>query len=133
MKNYVKPMMESEVFAANEYITACYHGVCNIDGYVFNDTNGNGQYDPGVDRYNYYNTACDHDYWIEGADAQLPDRNAFVFQKTDREWVQVGTGIFGIPIYDWVRVGVGEPVRAWNFDQDHTTTSMDLENRPNHS
>ena len=23
MKNYVKPMMESEVFAANEYIAAC--------------------------------------------------------------------------------------------------------------
>lgn len=132
MKNYVKPMMESEVFAANEYITACYHGVCNIDGHVFNDTNGNGQYDPGVDRYNYYNTACDHDYWIEGADAQLPDRNAFVFQKIDFERVQTGS-IFGIPTYDWVRVGVGEPVRAWNFDQDHTTTSMDLENRPNHS
>ena len=132
MKNYVRPMMESEVFAANEYITACYHGVCNIDGHVFNDTNGNGQYDPGVDRYNYYNTACDHDYWIEGADAQLPDRNAFVFQKIDFERVQTGS-IFGIPTYDWVRVGVGEPVRAWNFDQDHTTTSMDLENRPNHS
>lgn len=132
MKNYVRPMMESEAFAANEYITACYHGVCNIDGHVFNDTNGNGQYDPGVDRYNYYNTACDHDYWIEGADAQLPDRNAFVFQKIDFERVQTGS-IFGIPIYDWVRVGVGEPVRAWNFDQDHTTTSMDLENRPNHS
>ena len=132
MKSYVKPMMESEVFAANEYIAACYHGVCNIDGHVFNDTNGNGQYDPGVDRYNYYNTACDHDYWIEGADAQLPDRNAFVFQKIDFEKVQTGS-IFGIPIYDWVRVGVGEPVRAWNFDQDHTTTSMDLENRPNHS
>ena len=132
MKNYVRPMMESVAFAANEYITACYHGVCNIDGHVFNDTNGNGQYDPGVDRYNYYNTACDHDYWIEGADAQLPDRNAFVFQKIDFERVQTGS-IFGIPIYDWVRVGVGEPVRAWNFDQDHTTTSMDLENRPNHS
>ena len=132
MKNYVRPMMESEAFAANEYITACYHGVCNIDGHVFNNTNGNGQYDPGVDRYNYYNTACDHDYWIEGADAQLPDRNAFVFQKIDFERVQTGS-IFGIPTYDWVRVGVGEPVRAWNFDQDHTTTSMDLENRPNHS
>ena len=132
MKNYVRPMMESEAFAANEYITACYHGVCNIDGHVFNDTNGNGQYDPGVDRYNYYNTACDHDYWIEGADAQLPDRNAFVFQKIDFERVQTGS-IFGIPTYDWVRGGVGEPVRAWNFDQDHTTTSMDLENRPNHS
>ena len=35
MKNYVKPMMESEVFAANEYIAACgdsgvvYNFECN--------------------------------------------------------------------------------------------------------
>ena len=132
MKNYVKPMMESEVFAANEYITACYQGVCNISGYVFNDTNGNGQYDPVVDEYNYYNSACNHDYWIEGADARLPDKNAFVFQETRREWVQVGT-FWGRPIYDWVLVGDGDSVSAWNFDRVHTTTSMDLETRPNHS
>ncbi len=45
MKNYVKPMMESEVFAANEYISACYSGNCNISGEVYMDTNGNGVYD----------------------------------------------------------------------------------------
>ena len=28
MKNYVKPMMESEVFAANEYIAACFQLAC---------------------------------------------------------------------------------------------------------
>ena len=97
-------------------------------GYVFNDTNGNGQYDPDVDRYNYYNTACNHDYWIEGQEAELPNKNAFVFQ--DREWVSDPKW------WDWFYgyyVGVGDPTPAWNFDQVHTTTQMDLEERPNHS
>lgn len=64
----------------------------------------------------------------------MPSQNAFVFQDTTWERVQVGeTPIFGIPIFDWVEVGVGDPVSAWNFDQVHTTTQMDLEERPNHS
>ena len=33
MKNYVKPMMESEVFAANEYIAAC--GDTEYGNYLF--------------------------------------------------------------------------------------------------
>ena len=50
MKNYVKPMMESEVFAANEYIAACgdsgvvYNFKCDagggIYGSVYQETNG---------------------------------------------------------------------------------------------
>ena len=50
MKNYVKPMMESEVFAANEYIAACgdsgttYLFECNAGGgtlgSVYQETNG---------------------------------------------------------------------------------------------
>lgn len=132
-KKWMEPKVQVQEFTPNEYVAACYHGVCNISGYVFNDTNGNGKYDPVIDEYNYKNTACDHDYWIEGQDAELPAQNAFVFQDYDSERIQVGTGIFGLPIYDWVRVGVGDSVPAWNFDQVHTTTTMDLENRPNHS
>lgn len=94
MKNYVRPMMESEAFAANEYITACYHGVCNIDGYVFNDTDGDGKYTPRTDRYNYRNDACGHDYWIEGQSAQLPPKNAFVFK--DRKRNDNGTSLMVI-------------------------------------
>ena len=64
----------------------------------------------------------------------MPAKNAFVFQGTDREWMQVGeTPVLGIPIYDWVTVGAGDAVSVWNFDRVHTTTQMDLENRPNHS
>lgn len=50
MKNYVKPMMESEVFAANEYIAACgesgvvYKFKCDagdgVYGSVYQETNG---------------------------------------------------------------------------------------------
>lgn len=127
-KVWRRPLTEVQKFEANEYVAACYHGVCNISGYVFNDTNGNGQYDPGVDRYNYYNTACNHDYWIEGQDAQLPKQNAFVF--TDTKLNDNGTP-FWLP--DDYLEGVGEPTLAWNFDQVHTTTKMDLEERPNHS
>ena len=50
MKNYVRPMMESEVFAANEYIAACgesgvvYKFKCDagdgVYGSVYEETNG---------------------------------------------------------------------------------------------
>lgn len=123
-----RPLTKVQKFEANEYVAACYHGVCNISGYVFNDTNGNGQYDPGVDRYNYYNTACDHEYWIEGQEAKLPDQNAFVFSS--RQYNDNGTPLW---IFDDYWEGVGDPTPAWNFDQVHTTTQMDLEERPNHS
>ena len=132
-KSYESPRAYVEEFTPNEYVAACYHGVCNITGYVFNDTNGNGQYDPGIDKYNYYNTKCNHDYWIEGQDAELPKQNAFVFNSMEWERVQVGTGLFGRPIYDYYYVGKGDAIPAWNFDKTHTTTQMDLENRPNHS
>ena len=127
-KVWRRPLTKVQKFEANEYVAACYHGVCDISGYVFNDTNGNGQYDPGADRYNYYNTACNHDYWIEGQEAELPAKNAFVF--SDMRWNNNGTPLW---LLDDYLEGVGDPVSAWNFDQDHTTTQMDLEERPNHS
>lgn len=62
MKQYVKPMMESEVFTANEYIASTcgevnkvYKFECNagkflglpVPGTVFEDSNNNGQLDEG--------------------------------------------------------------------------------------
>ena len=60
MKEYVRPMMDSEVFAANEYFSACgdenkvYKFECNANyvfggGEVFVDTNKNGKLDFGED------------------------------------------------------------------------------------
>ena len=46
MKTYIKPMMESELFAANQYISACWKINCNVPtGFGFIDKNGNGQDD----------------------------------------------------------------------------------------
>ena len=126
-KNYVRPQICGEKFVSNEYVAACYHGVCNISGFVFTDNNNNEKYDARIDTYKYYNTACYEDYWVEGDSATLPPKNAFVFQERR---LDIGNPLI---IWDDKYVGVGEPVQVWNFDDQHTTTSMDLQNRPNHS
>ena len=124
-KAYVKPSMESEAFVPNEYITAChndvsYVGVCDISGYVFNDTNGNGVYDAGIDKYEYKNSACDRKY----ESSVQPHVNAFVF--SDIKWVQEGrwsghyegvgtpTGVFHYQSFDW-----------WNGRDNHVTANID--------
>ena len=124
-KAYVKPSMESEAFVPNEYITAChndvsYVGKCDISGYVFNDTNGNGVYDAGIDEYDYRNKACDERY----ESSVQPHVNAFVF--SERRWVDGGrgerghyegvgtpTGVFHYQSYDW-----------WSTD-NHVTANID--------
>lgn len=127
-KEYVRPTMVGEEFVANEYVAACFHGVCNISGYVFTDSNGDGEYQAGIDSYKYRNKACGHDYWVQGQDATLPAQNAFVFQERSKN--DNGTPYYWRDDY-WE--GVGEPTRVWNFDDEHTTTTMDIQNRPNHS
>ena len=124
-KAYVKPSMESEAFVPNENITAChndvsYVGKCDITGYVFNDTNGNGVYDAGIDDYDYRNKACDERY----ESSVQPHVNAFVF--SERRWVDGGrwerghyegvgtpTGVFHYQSYDW-----------WSTD-NHVTANID--------
>ena len=81
MKDYVRPMMRSEVFAANEYISACYSGNCNISGAVYMDTNGNGNYDEGIDKYKYTNSACRESFTVTGASSPEPKANAFVVKR----------------------------------------------------
>ena len=45
MKDYVRPMMESEVFAANEYIAACFQLACHRGSYgnSYPDSNWDGR------------------------------------------------------------------------------------------
>lgn len=128
-RTYTRPIAYVEEFTPNEYISACYTGHCNISGYVFSDTNGDGKYTSGVDEYKYYNEACGEPYSITGQSSTLPPRNAFVF--ADRRWDNNGT-----PLRPWDDhwVGVGTPTPAWNYKNDHTTTTMIPDsNRPNHS
>ena len=72
-KVWRRPLTEVQKFEANEYVAACYHGVCNISGYVFNDTNGNGQYDPDVDRCD---PSGDPAAALEGVSADSPQDKA---------------------------------------------------------
>ena len=108
-KAWSAPLLQTEVFEANEYIAACYTGVCDISGEVFLDSNGNGVYDRGIDSRKYYNEACGQQYSITGQDSVMPAKNAFVV--------------------DWF----GNATPVWNFDDYHVTTTLTQNERPNHS
>ena len=122
MRAYVKPMMDSEVFVANEYVSACYSGVCNISGSVYMDSNNNGEYDKGIDQYKYYNTACKHSFSVTGATSPEPEANAFV---VGGHWVWDG----------WNSHWETDVTPVYNFDNVHVATmdSIKKHERPNHS
>lgn len=112
MKNYVKPMMESEVFAANEYIAACgdsgvvYNFECNAGGgtpgTVYEDSNHDGRWDlindtpltgyilPTYHACGETHQAPTDDEFIEGF--YLPNSNPFDPQKVII-WTDGGTNI----------------------------------------
>lgn len=112
MKDYVRPMMESEAFAANEYIAACgdenkvYKFVCDAGGgtpgTVYEDSNHNGRWDLIGDRAltgyilpTYHACGETHqaptdDEFIE--DFYLPNSNPFDAQKVII-WTDGGTNI----------------------------------------
>lgn len=118
-----EPRIEVQKFIPNEYVAACYYGNCNISGSVYMDSNGNGQYEEGVDRYKYYNTACQHDFSVTGQGSPEPKANAFVVGK---QWVW--TGFFEGHWEESVT-----PV--YNFDDVHVSTMdrIHTHERPNHS
>lgn len=122
-KAYVKPSMESEAFVPDGYVSACeytssYKGKCDTSGHIFVDTNGNGQYDPGVDKYKYDNTACDQFF----ESATMPEYNAFAFSRMKLN--NNGTPLWLLDDY-WE--GVGTPIRVYNFDDTHANHNLDKE------
>ena len=88
MKSYVKPMMESEVFAANEYIAACWRINCNVPtGFGFIDNNGNDQYDRGDEKLTsdgVYGCGVWHT-GVQGVPDDGPTANA-MWQPQRRGW-----------------------------------------------
>ena len=91
MKNYVKPMMESEAFVANEYIPACYRIKCTTPQrnrtfyYLYDDSNDNGKWDSG-DKLLYSNlwgfSGCNK--WHDGViQDNPPEENGFVTRGTN--------------------------------------------------
>ena len=86
MKDYVRPMMESEDFAANEYIAACYRIRCTTPqgnrtfNYLYDDSNDNGIWD-SEDRLLYRRllgfSGCNR--WHDGViQDNPPEENGFV-------------------------------------------------------
>lgn len=52
MKQYVKPVLDCEMFSANEFIAACYKIKCNVpDGFGYIEKNGK----PGYQASNWHN------------------------------------------------------------------------------
>lgn len=135
MKKYVKPMMDSEIFVANEYVSACYVGSCNIDGEVYLDTNNNGVYDKGTDQYKYTNDACKDGFTIRGVDS-APGANAFVVGE-HTVYPGYWDSFLGIPFYHftgWPYTKT-EPTPVYNFNGVHITTldAIVPHEKPNHS
>lgn len=120
MREYVRPMMDSEVFAANEYFSACgdenkvYKFTCEAggggNGTVYLDSNHNGEWDPVGDQIltlaGYH--AC-------GATHEAPTTDDF----------QEGFFITGVfPPYNVEKVIVW---RGKNGDNVHCTTNLDMD------
>ena len=123
-KEWVRPTITGEQFVANEYVSACWYGKCNITGNVYVD-DGDGKFDASKDKWSYYNTACGHQFSIQGANNNINDAsqliNAFVVGKhwnwDTHEWETTT-----IPVY--------------NFDKVHVSTIGSIQkatDRPNHS
>lgn len=80
MKTYVKPMMQSETFVANEYIAACWKINCNVPtGYGFIDKNGNKTFDQRTDEKLTSNGVHGCGVWhkgVQGVPGDGPKANA---------------------------------------------------------
>ena len=109
-KVYAKPTLIGEEFVPNEYVAACenptsYVGYCDISGDVYLDTNENQQYDPGIDKYEYFNTACNEKY----ESTTKPHINAFVVSKywnwSKRHWEYTA-----IPVFNYNNVHVTQHI-----------------------
>lgn len=91
MKTYIKPIMESELFAANQYISACYRIRCTTPNrndtfyYLYDDSNDNGVWD-SKDKILYSNrwgfSGCNR--WHSGViQDNPPEENGFVTRGTN--------------------------------------------------
>ncbi len=132
-KEYVRPMMISEQFTADEYIAACWVGNCNISGEVYLDSNKNHKYDSNRDRYSYQNKACGEDFVIRNnitdlAELKATIGNAFVVSS---QW-KPNNGGCTYPGYNGGFATTATEVYNWD---DHVVTvdSIVAHKQPNHS
>lgn len=105
-----EPRIEVQKFTPNEYVAACYEGVCNVNGDIYEDTNKSGHYEAGIDKKIYKNTACGQPYEVTGQDSPEPQANAFL-----------------------VSGGQATPVYHFGFEHASYMDSITTHERPNHS
>lgn len=123
MKNYVKPMMESEVFAANEHIAACYVINCNVPGTGTLYAESNGV--PGLQTIGNYWEGYDADTRLIGGVQACHEWHKGVIQDNaptaNGYWVQSGWWDDEVTEVYWWRENLGS---AYDI---HATTIMDQE------
>lgn len=135
-KLYVKPTIKIEHFIATEYISACYYGPCNADGFIFSDTNSDGVVN-GDDSYIYQNIPCDDNgFFIRNVDSE-PPTNALVFTEEQIDAEYAWHPLFKEYVVSKVKgLKPGEEANgtpAWRYKKQHTSTELNLQKRPNHS
>ena len=107
-RNYVKPILNSEVFVPQVYCANCgdeniigYKGGCDTTGYVFWDKNNDKVYQAGTDVY------AGPNYAGEGVCSftinYKPTKNAFCFPRIEWDskggyYKGVGEGVYGARI-----------------------------------
>lgn len=84
-REYVKPVMQSEEFVANEYVAACWKMKCNVPyGFGYYEKNGVTGYQRGKDQYIAGGAkGCDEDYVAHGITTSEPTANAW-WQETTK-------------------------------------------------
>lgn len=96
-KEYVKPIIYSEKFVANEFIAACYKIRCTTPNnnsfykYIYADSNNNGEWDSGDEKL-YSRTFRGCNEWHKGVIRDsAPVANGFV---TTKEWNPWGSNSY---------------------------------------
>ena len=118
MREYVKPMMDSEVFVANEYVSACYKINCNVPGtgYLYAETNGQ----PGLQR-----TGHNADKFLVGPVSACNEWHKGIIQDNPPEsngyWYQpgiLGWGSSTTDVYWWEEdLGSSSDIHATRMDK----------------
>ncbi len=102
-REYVKPVMQSEEFVANEYVAACWKMNCNVPyGFGYYEKNNVKGYQRGKDQYIAGDAkGCDEDYVAHGITTSKPTANAW--------WQETTKGLFGSV------TNVGDPIPVFYF------------------
>ena len=106
MKKYMKPLMEGQMFVANEFVSACYSISCNVPyGFGYIEQNNEPGYQDNEDKYiDGGADGCGTTHTAHGIDAAGPSANAmWQPQKFD--------------YYKWQYVNDGDPYAVFWWEQ----------------